>query len=194
MTVERKRPLVIAVAGGSASGKGFFVQRLQVALGDVRTSVFPMDRYFRKPLPTCMAPFSGRTYEDYNQPESVDMDRLISDIRACVKDREAEVVVIEGLLALQNDVLRDMSDLKIFVDADPDERIVRRLKRNMAEKGLDFDTIADYYLDSVRFRHQEFVEPSRWHADIILNGSRWSDRALELVVVWVRCNMETTEV
>jgi uridine kinase len=88
-------------------------------------------------------------------------------------------------MTLHDDAIRSLLDLRIFLDAQSDERIVRRLKRNLAVGG-DFDQIAAFFLDTVRYRHQEFVEPSRWHADIVLNGSNTSDRGVELVIEWIR--------
>nr|MQY60104.1 uridine kinase [Clostridia bacterium] len=94
------------------------------------------------------------------------------------------------LLVLQDNDLRKLLDLKVFVDADADERIVRRLRRNMRKRGLSFDEIADYYLDSVRFRHQEFVQLSKWYADIIMNGSQWSNTAIELLANWIKFRLK----
>jgi len=95
------------------------------------------------------------------------------------------VIIVEGLLTLYHAPLRRLLDLAIYVDTPADERIVRRLRRNMA-RGLAFDDVARFYLDSVRFRHDEFVEPSRWHADIVLNGAYPSERGLAVVTEWIR--------
>jgi uridine kinase len=107
------------------------------------------------------------------------------DLEAHLAANAVQVIVVEGLMTLHHAPLRDLLDLGIFVDAPSDERIVRRLKRNLAA-GHAFDDIAAFFLDSVRFRHQEFVEPSRWHADVVLNGSYPSARGLQVVVDWIR--------
>ncbi len=145
-----------------------------------------MDAYFWPVKPRTASPITGVVYDDYNLPESFDLARLIDDVDAlCNRADRPQVILVEGLMALQDADLRTRLDLGIFVDAQSDERIVRRLKRNIA-RGLSFDEIATYFLDSVRYRHQEYVEPSRWHADIVLNGTNTSDRGIALVADWVR--------
>lgn len=186
MHKKNHKPVIVGISGGSASGKGVITSALEKSLSKFRINIFHMDAYFKKPLPECIAPFSDRKYDDYNHPDSFYTDKLIDDIEHAVQSNIFDVIVIEGLLVLQNNDLRKLLDLKIFVDADADERIVRRLKRNMAERGLSFDKIADYYLDSVRFRHKEFVEPSKWYADIIMNGSQYSNTAIEILANWIR--------
>jgi uridine kinase len=185
MTMQRARPLVIGVAGGSGSGKSTLTARIAGALQGFSVVIIPMDRYFRRVKPKMVAPFTGLTYEDHNHPDSFDLDALVRDLDTLLQQNQAEVVIIEGLMTLHDLDIRSRLDLKIYLDVQADERIVRRLRRNMAH-GLQFDDIAAFYLDSVRYRHQEFVEPSRWHADIVLNGSIVSDRGLDLVTEWVR--------
>lgn len=94
--------------------------------------------------------------------------------------------MVEGLFALWYDWLYEQLDLKLFVDCDADERIVRRLRRNMAQRGLSFDEIAGVYLDMVRYRHQQYIEPTKWRADLILNSSTPSPLAQELVAGHIR--------
>ncbi len=183
---SRKKPLVVGIAGGSASGKSTLCERLVCALEGLRVDVLAMDRYFRRVKPMMVAPFTGVVYEDHNHPDSFDLAALVRDLDALlIQENPLQVILVEGLLTLQNDEIRSRLDLRIFLDAQSDERLVRRLKRNMA-RGMDFDEIAAFFLDSVRYRHQEFVEPSRWHADIVLNGSNFSSRGLELVAEWIR--------
>ena len=192
MSHKNHKPIIIGIAGGSACGKNRITEALNKTLSGPmsKVKILCMDTYFKKPLPKCIAPFSGREYDDYNHPESVDIKRLLADIKHFLQTKEFDVIIVEGLLVLQNSDLRKLLDLKVFVDADADERIVRRLKRNMEERGLSFDEIADYYLDSVRFRHQEFVQPSRWYADIIMNGSQWSNTAIELLASWIKFRLK----
>jgi len=186
MTTDHKRPLVIGIAGGSGSGKSTLAGRIAGALPELTVQTIPMDRYFRRIKPTMVAPYTGVTYEDHNHPDSFDLAGLVRDLDALLQQEQApQVVIIEGLMTLHDGEVRSRLDLKIYLDVQADERIVRRLRRNMAH-GLPFDEIAAFYLDSVRYRHQEFVEPSRWHADIVLNGSAVSERGLDLVTEWVR--------
>jgi len=193
MSSPQKKPLVVGIAGGSASGKTTLCEHLVRALDGLRVVVLPMDRYFREAKPMMAAPFTRVVYEDHNHPDSFDLAALVHDLDALRTGEEPpQVIIVEGLLTLQNDEIRSRLDLRIFLDAQSDERIVRRLKRNMA-RGMDFDQIADFFLDSVRYRHQEFVEPSRWHADIVLSGSNPSQRGLELVAEWVRRHAPSSE-
>ena len=94
-------------------------------------------------------------------------------------------MIVEGLLTLWEEEIYKQLDLKLFVDCRPDERVVRRLKRNMTW-GLTFDQIADVYLDMVRYRHEEFVEPTKWRADFMLNGSNPSPKVIEMIVVYIK--------
>jgi len=182
---SRPKPFVVGIAGGTASGKSTISRQLEQALADRAVLVMHMDAYFLKVKPHMRGPISGEDYEDHNHPDSFDLDGLVRDLDAHLAERAAQVIVVEGLMTLHHAPLRERLDLRIFVDAPADERIVRRLKRNMAA-GHDLDNIARFYLDSVRFRHNEFVEPSRWHADIVLNGSYPSARGLEVVLAWIR--------
>ena len=178
------KPVVIGIAGGSASGKTTLAERLEQALAGVRVLVIHMDHYFFKERPHMVAPITRLEYEDHNHPTSFDLVQLISDLDAAIAASEVQVIILEGLLVLQNDDLRQRLDLKLFVDAQADERIVRRTRRNMA-RGLGFDEITNFYLDCVRYRHQEYVEPSRWHADLVMNGSQFSELELDIVAAWV---------
>jgi len=192
MSHKNRKPIIIGIAGGSASGKHRITEALSKTLSRSmsKVKIVCMDTYFKKPLPKCIAPFSGREYDDYNHPESVDIKGLLADIKLFLESKKFDVIIVEGLLVLQDNDLRKLLDLKVFVDADADERIVRRLRRNMRKRGLSFDEIADYYLDSVRFRHQEFVQPSKWYADIIMNGSQWSNTAIELLANWIKFRLK----
>ena len=93
-------------------------------------------------------------------------------------------MLVEGLLVLWDDELKEKLNLRVFVDCSADERIVRRLRRNMA-RGLSFDEISDFYLDMVRFRHEQYVEPTKWTADLIVNGSGNTDLLCEMLIA--RC-------
>ncbi len=184
-----RRPLVVGIAGGTGSGKTTLCTRLVEALPGLNVCAMHMDAYFLRVRPRMRAPITGIEYEDHNHPTSFDLDRLVSDLDARIRTAEAQVIIVEGLLTLHWAPLRERLDLGIFLDTPADERIVRRLRRNMA-KGLEFDSIAAFYLDSVRYRHEEFVEPSRWHADLVLNGGCPSERALAVVADWIVRRME----
>ncbi len=178
------KTIVIGIAGGTGSGKTTFTRHLQETLAEYSIELFHMDRYFKERPPVTVAPFSGREFEDHNHPDSFRMDDFCRDLEQARNSGCCQVILAEGLMVLHAQCVRDLLDLGIFIDTMADERIVRRLRRNM-ERGLDFEDISQFYLDSVRHRHNEFVEPSRWHADIVVNGHTFSERALKMLRLWV---------
>ena len=181
------RPYIIGIAGGTASGKSTLARKLAEGLADLSVTVIGMDKYFKAEKPVHRAPLTGQDWPDFNSPDSFHLDQLVTDLDALVAGQEAsEVVIIEGLMTLQHAPLRERLHLKVFVDAPADERIVRRLRRNMAERGLSFEEIAAYYLQAVRFRHEEFVEPTRWFADVIINGLTLPDESVRLLAGHIR--------
>lgn len=179
-----KKALVIGIAGGSASGKSTICGYIEKELDGLNVEVLHIDSYYKENMPKIIAPITGKEYEDFNHPDGIYFDRLMNDYRKLCK-KDLDVIIIEGLMTLQREEIREVLDLKLFVDCQADERIVRRLKRNLAW-GESFDEITNVYLDAVRYRHNEFVEPSRWHADIVLNGSNFSDTSLNMVVDWIK--------
>ncbi len=184
---------VIGLGGGSASGKSTIADQLRNRLEPLRVAVINQDRYFHDTarLPRHTSPDGAREWPDHNQPGSFDFTRLRTDLQAA-RDGDAEVVIVEGILVLHDAELRKLMDLKLFVEADPDERIVRRIQRNVA-RGYNLDDICDFYLDSVRYRYREFCEPTRAHADLVIPGGRYdgerSEQALTKVVALVRAGV-----
>jgi len=167
---------VIGIGGGSGSGKSAVADELRSRLAPLRVKIMNQDRCFHDSarLPSHTSRDGARTWPDYNHPESFDCARLRAELRRA-RDSEADVVILEGILVLQDPELRDLMDLKLFVEADADERIVRRIQRNLAHGGR-LDEICGFYLDSVRYRYQEFCAPTRAFADLVVPGGR-DDRA-----------------
>jgi len=180
-----KKPLLIGIAGGSASGKSTFCDDLEKSLSIYKLKVLHMDDYFKpeEKRPYVEAPINGKMYIDDNHPETVNLLQIKKDMFHALQN-DYDVVIIEGLLTLWDKEIYSRLDLKLFVDCRPDERIVRRLRRNMGW-GLSFDEISSVYLDMVRYRHDEFVEPTKWKADIIINGTSPSKNALSAIVGFV---------
>ncbi len=173
---------VIGIAGGSASGKSTFSNKLVDTLTNYRVKVFHMDEYFRpaEQRPFSEAPVTQKFYVDDNHPNTMDLEQLYNDLVQAMGSAMFDVIIVEGLLTLWHKAIYDKLDLKLFVDCQADERIVRRLRRNMSW-GLSFDDISEVYLDLVRYRHNEYVEPTKWKADLIINGSSPSEKALQIV-------------
>ncbi len=149
--------MIIGIAGGSASGKSTLAKRLAEATGARHIS---MDHYYKpyEELPVVLGT-DGVEYKDYNCPEAFFTTRLVNDLQSIRED-----VILEGLLILHEKKLRDLCDLRIFLDCPADVRVVRRLLRNM-ERGMEPKEIASVYLALVRYRHEEYVAPSAVYAD-----------------------------
>ena len=175
-------PYIIGIAGGSASGKTTCALALAEALGGMRVRVIHLDDYFKpeEQRPRAKGPVTGAQYLDDNHPLTMDLPKAAQDLAEAAASGAHQAIIIEGLLTLWDDAICAQLNLKLFVDCRADERIVRRLRRNM-RWGLGFDEIANVYLDLVRYRHDEYVEPSKWRADFILNGSQPSDKAIEMI-------------
>lgn len=182
-----KKPYVAGISGGTASGKSTLARWLEEELGDLRVKVFHMDGYFKPDgvRPKAAAPVTGKVYYDDNCPETIYGDKLKADLAQALAG-DFDLILVEGLFALWYDWLYEQLDLKIFIDCQADERIVRRLRRNMAERGLSFEEVAGVYLDMVRYRHQQYIEPTKWRADLILNGSSPSALANGLLAAFLR--------
>ena len=172
----RMMAFVVGIGGGSGSGKSVIADRLRQLLSPLSVEIINQDRYFRHrdALPRHRSPDSERVWPDYNHPYSFDVHGLRSALQR-ERGQRADVVIVEGILALHDGELRSLMDLTLFVETDADERIVRRIRRNVAA-GHNLDDICDYYLDSVRHRHREFCQPTRRHADLVVPGGE-HDRA-----------------
>ena len=185
-----KKPFVIGIAGGTCSGKSTLAGKLNEELSKkYKVCLMNMDRYFKRPGITTIAPITGIEYLEHNHPDAMRLDDLYADFDAAAADESYDVVIIEGLFALYLEPIRKKLDLKIFVDLESDERIVRRIDKFMTMFGQTKEEITDRYLDTVRFRHKELVEPTRWHADLVLNGVFDRTRAEEVVLTFVEAQL-----
>ena len=186
------RPFMIGIAGGSASGKSTFSEQLKNALNKSGYEVkeLHMDAYFKPEgeRPVHHAPFTNKEYRDDNYPAAFDLDKLKQDLKNVVQAGESQIIIIEGLLTLWDREIYNQLDLRLFVECRSDERIVRRLKRNM-QRGLTFDQIADFYLDMARYRHDEYVEPTKWRSDLMINGSDSFEKALSVITAYIEAQV-----
>ena len=165
-----KRPYIVGISGGTCSGKSTLVQNLEETLAATyKVAVLNMDKFYKWSAMRTIAPITRVEYPEHNHPDAVDMDKLMQEFAAAIADEANDIVLIEGVFALHFDAIREQLDLKIFVDLKSDERMYRRIKRMMNEN-TSLDDVARRYLDTVRYRHDEFVEPTRWHADLVING------------------------
>ncbi|MBQ8551862.1 MAG: AAA family ATPase [Clostridia bacterium] len=175
----------IGIAGGSCSGKTTLTNALEARYTEMgkRVIAIHMDTYFKNPVPTVIAPFTGVEYPENNHPDAVKLDELYAALDTA-RASDADVVIVEGLMILHLDEIRNKLDLKIFVDLMSDERMFRRIKRFMRDRGQTMDEVAIRYLDTVRYRHNEFVEPSRWYADMVLNGAAELTKSCDIITAY----------
>lgn len=189
---------IIGIAGGTGSGKSTFTNRIKSAFKD-QVAVIYFDNYYKR---QDEIPFEERKKVNYDSPEALEVDLLIEHMKA-LRNGEAiecpvydytqhnrsnetiiiepkKVMILEGILALENPKLRELMDIKIFVEADADERILRRVIRDVNERGRDVEDIARQYLETVKPMHYIYVEPTKYMADIVIN-SGMNDVAFELV-------------
>ena len=189
---------IIGIAGGTGSGKSTFTNRLKATFGD-EISVIYYDNYYKAQDEIS---FEERKKVNYDSPESLETELLIQHL-ALLKEGKAiecpvydytqhnrstetvviepkKVMILEGILALENPILRDMMDIKIYVEADADERILRRVIRDVNERGRDVEDVARQYLETVKPMHYIYVEPTKYMADIVMN-SGMNDVAFELI-------------
>ena len=165
---EKERAhLTIGIGGGSASGKTTLAEQLARHLEPLRVEIVHQDRFFKAQdeLPPYKSAATSRTWPDYNHPDSIKNAELLAH---CRQLNGIDVAIVEGILVLYHGELRDLMDIKCYVDAAADERIVRRIRRNLAHYPID--DIADYYLESVRHQHERYNAPTRRCADLIIPG------------------------
>lgn len=174
-----KRPFVVGIGGGTASGKSTLCKILTEKLPGVRTITVHSDNFYLENLPKIISPKSGIVYDDYNHPNSLDKAKFFPAVRGLTR-ADADLVLIDSLFSLYYEELLRETDLKIFLDLPPDERLARRVRRNAAW-GLSPEEIITYYTDTVAYRHAEFVEPTRARADLVIGGG-FGEAEIALVV------------
>lgn len=177
--------ITIAVAGGTCSGKTTLAEKLENRLSAAGLSVcvLHMDAFFKKVTPTVIAPFTGIEYPEHNHPDSFELEKFYAAIDEA-KAGNYDAVIVEGLLTLYLEEVRKRSDIRVFVDLPSDERLIRRIHKFMELRHQTMDEIADRFLDTVRYRHNEFVEPSRWYADMVVNGN--GEKGADILAAYVK--------
>lgn len=177
---------IVGIAGGTASGKTTIVRKIKESFGD-DIVVINHDSYYKAHNDLS---YEDRTKLNYDHPDSFDTERMIEDVQKLKNNEEVDipvydfsihnrvdatvhiipknVIIIEGILVLENKALRDLMDIKVFVDTDADERLMRRIRRDMEERARSIDSILTQYRDTVKPMHEQFIEPSKKYADIII--------------------------
>ncbi len=204
------KPLIIGIAGGTGSGKTTVARKVAEALPDSSVAFLEMDAYYRD--------FRHLSLEElhrvnWDHPEAVDIELLTQHLGALSLGEAAEtpmyefathsrsartrridpvdVIVIDGILLLSDAGVRDLCDVKVFVDADADIRLVRRIRRDTAVRGRTLDSVLDQYLTTVQPMHLQFVEPSKRYADVIVPRGGSNSVAIEMIVAKIQRRLQS---
>jgi uridine kinase len=200
-----QQPFIIGVAGGTSSGKTTIVERLAETLGADQIAIIKLDAYYVR---RTHQPMEERAAANYDHPTAFDWELLAEHLNELANGRSAPiptydyaihdrteivqvvqpapVIVLEGILVLWESELRQRFDLKVFVDTPADLRFIRRLRRDVVERGRTPESIIDQYLATVRPSHEDFIEPSRVHADVIIPEGGLNRPALDVLLARVR--------
>ena len=195
------KPLIIGIAGGTGSGKSTVARNVAAALGDASVAFIDMDAYY---LDNVQLTLEERKKVNWDHPNAFDWELLVSQLgklaggeaidkpvydfvtharrTETIRIPTADVVVIDGILLFVDARVRALCDVKVFVDADADERLIRRIRRDMAKRGRPLGEILEQYLATVQPMHLEFVEPSKRYADVIVPRGGHNPVAIEMIV------------
>jgi uridine kinase len=207
--IIRAMSVLVGIGGGTGSGKTSLALRIQERIGEDRCLLLAQDAYYKD---GSRLSAEEQAAINYDHPEAYDTSLLVQDLRDLKAGRPVPhltydhakyarrvlpdaltpkpVVILEGILVLAEEPLRRLMDIKLFIDADADVRMLRRLDRDIRDRGRSFDSVQRQYLDSVRPMHLEFVEPSKRYADLIIPGGAQNEVALEAVVARVRAMLD----
>lgn len=207
--MSKKRPVVIGIAGGSGSGKTSVTNSIYEVFKENSVVVIEQDYYYKDQSHLA---FEERLETNYDHPLAFDTDLLIEHINELLERRAIEkpvynyalhtrseekiliepkdVIILEGILVLEDQRLRDLMDIKLFVDTDGDLRIIRRLLRDINERGRTIDSVIEQYLTVVRPMHNQFIEPTKRYADVIIPEGGQNEVAIDLMVTKIKTILE----
>lgn len=203
--MERTKPVTLGIAGGSGSGKTTVASALLERVGPENIAVVAHDSYYKD---LSHLPDNQRAQVNFDHPDSLDTALMTQQIRLLqqeysvqvpiydftihertIKTRVVEprpIILVEGILILAEASLRELCDIKIFVDIDPDVRFIRRLERDTCERGRSVESVVQQYMTTVRPMHLRFVEPSKRYADVIIPEGGYNTVAIDIVAERIR--------
>ena len=192
--------LIIGIAGGTGSGKTTVVNQIIKHLPTDEVCVISQDSYYKA---TDNLSYDERTKINFDHPRAIDFDLIVKHLKELksgknieqpvysfvthnrtkdtVKTHPRKVIIVEGILIFNSKELRNLFDIKIFVHADTDERLIRRVRRDITERGRDIDEVLNRYQDTLKPMHQQFIEPTKNFADIIIPNDRFNTVAIDIV-------------
>lgn len=195
-----KNIFVIGIAGGTGSGKTTVVNQIINELPADEVCVISQDSYYKQ---TDDLTYEERTKINFDHPRAIDFELLVEHLQQLkngevieqpvysfvahnrtkdtIKTHPRKVVIIEGILIFNNKELRNLCDIKVFVHADADERLIRRVRRDIKERGRDIDEVLSRYQSTLKPMHQQFIEPTKNYADIIIPNDRYNTVAIDIV-------------
>jgi uridine kinase len=204
-----RKPVVIGVAGGSGSGKTSVTKAIYESFKGHSITMIQQDYYYKDQSDL---PFEERLKTNYDHPLAFDNDLLIQHIKTLLRYEPIEkpvydyslhtrskeiidvepkdVIILEGILVLEDERLRNLMDIKLFVDTDADIRIIRRLSRDIKERGRTLDSVIDQYTNVVRPMHNQFIEPTKRYADVIIPEGGQNHVAIDLMVTKIQTILE----
>ena len=210
--VESETPIVIGIAGGTGSGKTTIAHEILERAGERRIAFLPHDAYY-KDLSTLS--LEERSKINFDHPDSLETELLVHHVQQLKAGQPVElpvydftkhirkkqtvlitpqpVILVEGILIFVEAELRDLFDVKLFVDTDPDIRFIRRLERDIQERGRTTESVIQQYTSTVRPMHLEFVEPSKRYADLIIPEGGFNTVALDMVIARIQALLEVTD-
>jgi uridine kinase len=201
--------LIIGIAGGTGSGKTTVVRRIYESLPEGEVVLLPQDSYYKD---SSDIPIEQRQFINFDHPDAFDwklLSQQVSMLRegqaieqptysylTCTRQKETihieprEVIIIEGILALSNKKLRELMDLKIFVDADPDERLIRVIQRDVVERGRTPEMVMERYAQILKPMHEQFIEPTKRYADLIIPQGGNNRVAIDLLRQFISTHLK----
>lgn len=202
---EIKRPVIIGITGGTGSGKSTIARAIFESIPEKKASIIEQDCYYKD---QSHLPHEERTKVNYDHPLAFDTDLMITHLERLLNGQAIEkpqydftihnrkketitveprdIIIVEGILVLDSPKMRELMDIKIFVDTDADVRIIRRILRDMRDRGRTLESVVAQYLDIVKPMHFEFVEPTKRYADIIIPEGGHNKVAIDIMVAKIK--------
>ena len=200
-----KRPLIIGITGGTGSGKSTVSREIFRSIPEKKIAVIEQDSYYKD---QSHLTFDERVKTNYDHPFAFDNDLLIEHLKDLLANKPVkkpiydferhnrkdktilveprDIIILEGILILSEKTIRDLLDIKIFVDTDADVRVIRRIVRDINQRGRSLESVVDQYMETVRPAHLQFVEPSKRYADIIIPEGGYNKAAVDILVTKIK--------